>query len=669
VTAAETKNGAHDMTHRETLLAVFNGETVDKLPWIPRIDLWHNAQEIRGTMPKRFKGMQVEDIHRAMGWPLHKMAPEFSRPEKPEDLTHIGIGLFDLKEYPCSFEFSSDVEIQVSHDNRDGGEMTIVEYHTPVGSVRVTHGYTREMRNAGASIAWVKEHAIKGPGDYKVLAHIFGNLTIKPAYDRFNKWRDSVGDDGVAWAQGLGLICGSPMHFIQKTFLDATDFYIHHHDHAKEMAELLAAMEGVYDQMLEVLSGAEMDAILWMANVDDMITYPTLYAEYFQPWCLKASEILKAKGVVMACHPDGENQGLMELLTQSGMDVADAVTPYPMTKVKIEDYYDQWCRPGHLTIHGGIPEMLLLEKSSTLDDLKDYMDNLFKAVAPGHHFVASIGDTTPPDAEFSRLEYIGERIEKEGSLPLAAGSYRPVSEAGLAAAAQAVTPMSTEETIAEMDVGEAYEQVTNDVLEGEEEDILVHAQELLDQGYPAQDILNKGMLPAMDVIGGRFSDGTVFIPEVLLSARAMNDGLKLLEPHLVTSNVKRGGRVLIGTVLGDLHDIGKNMVLSMMKGTGFEVIDMGVNVSTKEVVEQVREHRPDILGLSALLTTTMPQMKEIIDALAEAGLRDGLKIIVGGAPVNQMFADHVGADGYAQDAGEAVAVAKQQMQEIQEMHG
>jgi 5-methyltetrahydrofolate--homocysteine methyltransferase len=139
----------------------------------------------------------------------------------------------------------------------------------------------------------------------------------------------------------------------------------------------------------------------------------------------------------------------------------------------------------------------------------------------------------------------------------------------------------------------------------------------------------------------------------------MNDGLTLLEPHLATSNVKRGGRVLIGTVLGDLHDIGKNMVLSMLKGTGFQVTDMGVNVSTDEVVEQVREHRPDIVALSALLTTTMPQMKEIIDALAEAGLREDVKVIVGGAPVNQMFADHVGADGYAMDAGDAVAVAKE----------
>ncbi|HJP45749.1 MAG TPA: corrinoid protein, partial [Arenicellales bacterium] len=511
---------------------------------------------------------------------------------------------------------------------------------------------------AGASISWVKEHAIKAPADYKVLAHIFGNLTIKPTYERFGRWRDSVGNDGIAVAQGMGIACGSPMHFIQKTFVDATDFYLHHHDYPRQIAELLEAMSVFYDKVLDVLSGVDMDAILWMANVDDMITYPALYEEHFQPWCQKAAGILKPKGVVMICHPDGENQGLMELLIDSGMDVADAVTPYPMTKVRIEEYYDRWCRPGHLTIHGGIPELLLLEKSSTWEDLEDFMDNLFRNIAPGTHFIASIGDTTPPDADFDRLLYIGDRIEKEGRLPLKDGGHQTISIAG--------SPVDDPKkvgavTIKSVVVDPAFEQIKNDVLEGEEEKILVHAQELLDQNYSAKDILNKGMLPAMDVISTRFSDGTVFIPEVLLSARAMNEGLKLLEPHLKKSNVKLGGRVLIGTVLGDLHDIGKNMVVSMMKGAGLEVTDMGVNVSTEDIVQKVRNSQPEVLALSALLTTTMPQMKEVIDALAHAGLRNDLKVIVGGAPVNQKFADQIGADGYAADAAEAVTLATQQV--------
>jgi corrinoid protein of di/trimethylamine methyltransferase len=642
-------------------LAVIRGEMVDQIPWVPRIDLWHNAQVLRGTLPSKFEGMRVEEIHHAMGWPLHKFVPEYSRPETPEDLHHRGIGLFDLKEFPFTFEFPSDVDIRVNIETDGKEEMTHVEYHTPVGMVSVRHGLTPEMRKSGASISWVKEHAIKGPEDYKVLAHIFGNLEIKPAYERYNAWRNYIADGGIAVAHGLGLSCTSPMHFIQKTFLDATEFYLHHHDYPRQMAELLEALTGVYDQLLEVLADGNLDAVMWSSNVDDMITYPALYEEYFLPWCHKAADMLSPKGTVMIIHPDGENQGLMDLIAESRMDVADAVTPYPMTKVRIEEYYDRWCRPGHLTIHGGIPEMLLLEESSTREDLEMFLDNLFRTISPGTRFIGSIGDTTPPDADFDRLLYIGERFEKEGRLPLAAGSFSPPGPATVDAAKPTVTPKSVSETVASMDIEEAFEQITADVLEGDEEEVVVHARELLDHGIDAGDILNKGMLPAMDVIGGRFTDGSVFIPEVLLSARAMEEGLSVLEPYLVTGNEKRSGRVLIGTVLGDLHDIGKNLVVSMLIGTGYEVIDMGVNVSTEEIIRQVLEHRPDILGLSALLTTTMPQIKEVISALVEAGARDDFKVIVGGAPVNQKFADDAGADGYARDAGGAVILSKQLM--------
>ncbi len=649
------------MTHRENLLAVIRGEMVEQIPWVPRIDLWHNAQVMRGTLPKKFTGMSVEDIHHAMGWPLHKFVPEYSRPENPADLLHRGIGLFDLKEFPYSFTFSNDVDIRVEVEADERQEMTHVEYHTPVGMVSVRHGQTAEMRRAGASISWVKEHAIKGPEDYRVLAHIFGNLEITPSYERYTTWREGIGEDGIAVAHGFGLSCTSPMHFVQKTLLDATDFYLHHHDYPRQMAELLEALTGAYDTLLEILAGGELEAVMWSSNIDDMITYPALYEEYFQPWCHKAADILKHQGTLLIMHPDGENQGLMDLIAESRMDVADAVTPYPMTKVRIEEYYDRWCRPGHLTIHGGIPEMLLLEESSTREDLSMYLDNLFRSIAPGTRFIGSIGDTTPPDADFDRLLYIGERFEKEGRLPFAAGTYSPLNRDSVATAPRVVTPASTSETVAAMDVEQAFEQITIDVLDGDEQEVVVHARELLDQGVPAGNILNKGMLPAMEVIGGRFADGSVFVPEVLLSARAMKNGLGVIEPHLVTSNERRSGRVLIGTVLGDLHDIGKNMVASMLTGTGYEVIDMGVNVSTEEIVRQVLERRPDIIALSALLTTTMPQIKEVITALVEAGLRDDFKVIVGGAPVNQKFAEDAGADGYAQDAGAAVALAKQLM--------
>ena len=181
---------------------------------------------------------------------------------------------------------------------------------------------------------------------------------------------------------------------------------------------------------------------------------------------------------------------------------------------------------------------------------------------------------------------------------------------------------------------------------------------MLDQDIDAGEILNTGMLSAMEIIGERFKDGSVFIPEVLLSARALNEALKVLEPHLAGKKTGKNAKILVGTVLGDLHDIGKNMVLTMLKGVGYDTVDLGVNVKVENFVQQVLEHKPQILGLSALLTTTMPQMKLVIEALAEADLRNKLKVIVGGAPVNQKFADDIGADGYAQDGGEVITLVK-----------
>ena len=650
------------MTHRQRILKAARGEMVDRIPWVPRIDLWHNANELAGTLPKKYRDLTVEEIHRREGWPLHKMIPEYLKPEKPEDIIHRAIGLYRLKEFPYDFEFSSDVDINVEYKDDDDEYMTYVEYHTPVGMVWVRHGYTAEMRKSGASITWVKNSAIKKPEDYRVLAHIFGNLKLKPAYERFLKWKSLVGEDGIAVGQGLGIACSSPLHFIQKTFIGATDFYYHYHDYQKEMRELAEALENTFNQLILVLADSPADAILWSANVDDMVTYPTYFEKEILPWCQKASDMLRPKGILLVMHPDGENRGLMDLIPECGMDIADAVTPYPMTKVTIDEYYDRWCRTDKLTIHGGIPEIMLLEESTTQDDLKAYLDHMFKVITPGKRLIASIGDTTPPNAEFERLLYIGERFEKDGRLPLEAGGANYITEERLETVKARITP-ATDTPVERETLGhDPYAVIREDVLKGNEKKITNDVHEMLDRGFKPKEILNRGMLLAMEVIGERFKDGTVFIPEVLLSARAMNEALGVLEPHLASDDKESSGSVMIGTVRGDLHDIGKNMVLTMLKGVGYDTIDLGVNIKTEDFVQYVSEKKPDILGLSALLTTTMPQMQKVIQGLEAHGLRTKVKIMVGGAPVNKKFASDIGADGYAQDAGEAVSLTKQLME-------
>lgn len=183
-------------------------------------------------------------------------------------------------------------------------------------------------------------------------------------------------------------------------------------------------------------------------------------------------------------------------------------------------------------------------------------------------------------------------------------------------------------------------------------------QKAIDEGVPVQQILDEGLLDGMNVIGEKFKNNEVFVPEVLVAARAMNMGAALLKPLMADAGVEAVGKVCIGTVKGDLHDIGKNLVKMMIEGTGIQVIDLGIDCPPERVVEAVREYQPDIVCLSALLTTTMVNQKATIDALKAAGLRDKVKVMVGGAPVTQAFADEIGADSYTPDAATAAEVAR-----------
>lgn len=180
----------------------------------------------------------------------------------------------------------------------------------------------------------------------------------------------------------------------------------------------------------------------------------------------------------------------------------------------------------------------------------------------------------------------------------------------------------------------------------------------LSAGVPASDILNQGLIAGMDIVGEKMENGDMFIPEVLMAASAMSDSLEILKPHLGEEDAAGGTNVIIGTVKGDLHDIGKNLVSMMMESGGMNVYNLGVDIAPEEFVKQIQEKDAKIVCLSALLTTTMPAMKDTIDAITEAGLRDQVKIMVGGAPVTQAFADEIAADGFAPDAGSAAKLAK-----------
>ena len=203
-----------------------------------------------------------------------------------------------------------------------------------------------------------------------------------------------------------------------------------------------------------------------------------------------------------------------------------------------------------------------------------------------------------------------------------------------------------------------YERISTAIMEGDADKTAQLVQRGIDQELAAKDILDNAMVVGMGEVGVRFKAGDMFVPEVLMSADSMQAGLEVLRPHLVASGVKLIGKILMGTVKGDLHDIGKNLVNMMCEGAGFEIVDIGFNADPEKFIDAIKEHQPDVVGMSAMLTTTMRAMAQTIKAIEEAGLRDQVKIMVGGAPVDAAFAERIGADGYGSNAPAGSDLAK-----------
>ncbi|MGD8473115.1 MAG: corrinoid protein [Anaerolineae bacterium] len=203
-----------------------------------------------------------------------------------------------------------------------------------------------------------------------------------------------------------------------------------------------------------------------------------------------------------------------------------------------------------------------------------------------------------------------------------------------------------------------YERISTAIIEGDADKTAKLVQRGIDQELAAKDILDNAMVVGMGEVGVRFKAGDMFVPEVLMSADSMQAGLEVLRPHLVASGVKLIGKILMGTVKGDLHDIGKNLVNMMCEGAGFEIVDIGFNADPEKFIEAIKEHQPDVVGMSAMLTTTMRAMAQTIKAIEEAGLRDQVKVMVGGAPVDAAFAERIGADGYGSNAPAGSDLAK-----------
>jgi corrinoid protein of di/trimethylamine methyltransferase len=632
------------MTHRQRLLTAVRGDMPDRIPYAPRIDLWFNANSLNGTLPPRHMGKTSDEIALSEGWALHKVVADHLRQPNPDAMLHRALGVHFMKEYVAQFTFSDQVKIEIKR----AGDRTRIRYTTSKGSITTRTVYSQEMRRSGTSVPWIEEHAVKTPDDLKVLSGVFENMDVVANYEAFKAHQAKVGANGLPVTAFT--VAAGPVHHIQKYFLDATEFFHYYRDHQPEIFYLADALAPLYEKALRIVAESPAEVIQWGSNFDDMLTFPPMFAQHFVPWIRKAKEVLGPKNIRILCHTDGENLGLMDLLHDSGMDVAEAVCPAPMTKVPIQEYYRRWS--DRITIFGGVPSNLLLPQLTPDAQFQGFMDALFSGIGDGRRFVLGIADTTPPDADFERLVRIGNMVCEKGRLPLQAGAFNPVDTAAVAKV------LAKKEPSAAAPQDTRFAKIRQAVLDGQEQDLIGAVRELLQRKAAPKEIIDLGMVAAMESLNQSFKNGTVFIPEVLAAARAMNAAVLFLEPHLAEKDKRAGGKILIGTVKGDLHDIGKNMVATMLRGVGFNVVDLGINVAFDVFVKKVAEERPQVLALSALLTTTMPEMRKVIGALTLAGSREIVKVIVGGAPVNQNFASDIGADGYARDAAEAIDLVR-----------
>jgi hypothetical protein len=387
------------MTHKQRILAACRGGTPDRIPWVPRLDLWHNAHARAGTLPATYRGMSLREITRALAIGYHAVVPDLIG-EKPDDTIDRCLGIYRLKEMPFETRLRG-VEREVQRE----GDSTRVNYHTPVGHLSCRFSYTGEMKRAGATISWVDEHVLKEPADYRVLQYVFENLEVISADQRYRAWQQWVGEDGVAVAFGTG--AASPMHQIMRDFMPMTDFFLELHDRPDQLRSLVESMSPWFEGALHALIASPAEVIFWGGNYDETITYPPFFEQHILPWLRKAADLAHSNGKLLLTHTDGENAGLLHLYRRAGFDIADSLCPAPMTKLTLAQAIHQL--PG-ATIWGGIPSIAVIESAMSDIDFDHLLDETISLAHGRPHLILSIADTMPADGSFDRVLRITERV-------------------------------------------------------------------------------------------------------------------------------------------------------------------------------------------------------------------------------------------------------------------
>jgi uroporphyrinogen decarboxylase len=381
-----------------------------------------------------------------------------------------------------------------------------------------------------------------------------------------------------------------------------------------------------------------------IAHNTGMLIDPKYLRKYLFPWYKKMGDVCKDKGLGYIFHSDGDNTEIMDDLVEAGYHGFNPVQPNCMD---IEEVKKKWGKKLCLIGNINLDSTLTL---GTPEDVRAEVYERIRTIGPGGGYMVCSSNSIPDYVPLENMKAMLSAAKEFGTYPLHLEKGKVEGTIWTYLGKQT---LKQDNNSTDASVIDEYIKV---MVKKDVDGLIGLAKNDLEDGVSFPEVINDKLIPSMKVIGDQFQNGEVFIPEMMMAAQAMAAAISHFEDHLSSGASEKVGKVVIGTVKGDLHDIGKNLVIMMLQGQGYEVHDLGVSITEETFVQAINEHKPDILAMSALLTTTMVEMKKNIATLVDKGLRDSVKIIVGGAPMTQKFADEIGADGYAYDAAGAAQV-------------
>mgnify|MGYP001565693576 CR=1 FL=1 len=392
------------MTNRERVLAAVRGDPVDRMPWVPRLEFWHRARLRSGALPAELRSLSLVEISDRLGSGHYHVIPDFTDCPRDFDMLDRALGIFNLPVLPYRVTLDGVDRRVLRHDDRE----TILEYHTPVGSLRTATIFTDEMLDGGSSMSWITEHPIREPRDFETVGYIFSHLRVEPQFDGYLAKRDEVGDRGIVIGYTSG--CAGPLHHIMKELMPMEQFFYALHDYPAEMHRLADQIEPFYARILEIAAASPAEVVLYGGNYDDSITYPAFFRKYILPRLRDYAGVLHGKGKYLLTHTDGENRKLLPLYREANFDVADSVCPHPMTSCTLEELRQAFA--GRIAIWGGIPSVLLCPDSATTPQFRSFIDDVVARYGRESRFILGVSDMVPSDAEWDRMQYITEKVTR-----------------------------------------------------------------------------------------------------------------------------------------------------------------------------------------------------------------------------------------------------------------